>query len=91
MFNIPEPTSKEKIESSNLNVLLLPLLAFDNKGFRVGYGKGFYDKYLNRSSMDLVKIGVSLFEDPIEIDDVNEFDIKMDYCVTPNQIFKFKN
>jgi len=64
-------------------------LAFDIYGFRVGYGKGFYDKYLLDSKENLLKIGISLFDEAEVIDDINQFDIKMNYCITPNKIYEF--
>jgi len=88
-FNIPEPISNEKINCRDLNVILIPLLAFDIYGFRVGYGKGFYDKYLLDSKENLLKIGISLFDEAEVIDDINQFDIKMNYCITPNKIYEF--
>lgn len=89
-FNIPESISNEKINCGDLNVILIPLLAFDIYGYRVGYGKGFYDKYLLNSPENLLKIGISLFDDPEVIDDINEFDIKMNYCISPNKIYQFE-
>jgi 5-formyltetrahydrofolate cyclo-ligase len=45
-FGIPEPSDKQKCYSPD--IILVPLLAFDNSKNRLGYGKGFYDRYLNR-------------------------------------------
>ena len=69
--------------------MFIPLLAFDNKGNRVGYGKGYYDNFLSKCTPDVIKIGLSFFEASDEITDVFESDIALDYCVTPNTIYQF--
>ena len=70
-------------------MVLVPLLAFDTKGYRVGYGKGFYDRFL--SKIDVKKVGISLFEAVECIADVHEDDIRLDLCITPKQIYSFVN
>jgi 5-formyltetrahydrofolate cyclo-ligase len=86
---IHEPAHNELVESGKIDLILVPLLAFDRTGYRVGYGKGFYDKLLKNCRADCQKIGLSHFP-PIEnIDDLNEFDVKLDYCLTPEEMFKF--
>jgi 5-formyltetrahydrofolate cyclo-ligase len=90
-WGIDEPIHHSSliIHHSEIDLVLIPLLIFDKKGNRVGYGKGFYDKFLANCRADVLKIGLSVFE-PIEaIDDINEFDIKLNYCVTPTQIWTF--
>ncbi|MFZ0597958.1 MAG: 5-formyltetrahydrofolate cyclo-ligase, partial [Flavobacterium sp.] len=72
-----------------IEVVFVPLLAFDNVGNRVGYGKGFYDKFLAQCKPRTIKIGLSFFEAENQIDDVFESDVKLDYCVTPEKIFRF--
>jgi 5-formyltetrahydrofolate cyclo-ligase len=79
---VPTPTEK-------IDMIIVPLLAFDEQGHRVGYGKGFYDKFLNGCRTDLKKVGLSLFE-PIErIEDVQASDIKLSCCVTPIKMYQF--
>jgi len=69
--------------------VLVPLLSFDKKGFRVGYGKGFYDRFLMQCKSDCIKIGLSYF-DPIDvIDDADEFDVPLDFCITPQKVYVF--
>ena len=70
-------------------VVFIPLLAFDQKGNRVGYGKGFYDKFLEQCKPKTVKIGLSFFSTEEEISDIYKNDISLDYCVTPQTIYKF--
>ena len=88
-YNIPEPVDGIEVPSNKIDVVFVPLLAFDKKGHRVGYGKGFYDKFLSECKPDAIKIGLSFFEPEELITDVFEGDIKLDYCVTPNSIHSF--
>ena len=90
-WQIIEPirNPKSEIRNSEIDLVILPLLIFDKNGYRVGYGKGFYDKFLAKCRTDILKIGLSVFEPINEIEDVNEFDIKMNFCVTPNRIWTF--
>ena len=85
----PSGENQDKIEPEKIDVVIIPLLIFDKNGNRVGYGKGFYDRFLQQCNPKTLKIGVCL-EEPIEtFEDVNEFDIKMDFCITPIKIYKF--
>jgi len=88
-FGIPEPVDGIEVPVSKIEVVFVPLLAYDVLGNRVGYGKGFYDKFLSECKVETIKIGLSFFEAEETIDDVFENDIKLDYCVTPNEVFKF--
>ena len=65
------------------------LLAFDFEGNRVGYGKGFYDRYLYTLPANVMKIGISLFPPVEHIEDADEFDMPLDYCVTPKLVYDF--
>lgn len=92
-WGILEPLgeNQDKINPKKIDLVIIPLLIFDKNGHRVGYGKGFYDRFLQQCKPETFKIGVCL-EEPIElIEDINEFDIKMDFCITPNKIYKFQN
>ncbi|MDQ6471333.1 5-formyltetrahydrofolate cyclo-ligase [Flavobacterium sp. LHD-80] len=88
-YNIPEPVNGLQVPSSNIDVVFVPLLAFDIHGNRVGYGKGFYDKFLSECRQETIKIGLSFFEAENQIDDVFESDVKLDYCVTPEKVYEF--
>ena len=88
-YGIPEPVTGLEVPSKTLDVVFVPLLAFDVVGNRVGYGKGFYDKFLAACRPETVKIGLSFFGPVDAVHDVFESDIKLDYCVTPNEIFTF--
>lgn len=87
--HIPEPMDGIEIETKKLQVVFVPLLAFDKQGHRIGYGKGFYDKFLAQCNQNIVKIGLSLFEPEEKIEGLFESDIALDYCVTPTEIYKF--
>lgn len=88
-WNIPEPVDGIEIKNHKIEVVVVPLLAFDKQGHRVGYGKGFYDTFLKSCRSETIKIGLSFFEAETEITGVFESDIKLDYCVTPNKIYSF--
>ena len=90
VWQIDEPTDDELIETEQIDMVLVPLLCFDASGFRVGYGKGFYDKFLSKCRKDCVKIGLSFFPPIAEISDINEHDVALYYCLTPNEVFKLK-
>jgi len=86
---IPEPTDPQHIDPNLIDLMILPLAIFDNKGFRIGYGGGFYDRFLAKLESKPKLIGVSFFE---AIDDIypNEFDVPLDYCLTPSKTYFFK-
>jgi 5-formyltetrahydrofolate cyclo-ligase len=88
-YNIPEPVDGIEVPSNKIDVVFVPLLAFDKKGNRVGYGKGFYDQFLAECKPETIKIGLSFFEAEEIINDVSEQDIQLDYCVTPDKVYTF--
>jgi len=88
-YNIPEPVDGLEVPDSKIDVVFVPLLAFDKKGNRVGYGKGFYDKFLSQCKPETIKIGLSFFEPEETISDVLESDVLLDYCVCPTEIYAF--
>lgn len=88
-YGIPEPQNGLHVPPSKIDVIFVPLLAFDVSGNRVGYGKGFYDKFLATCRPETIKIGLSLFPAVDAIHDIFESDIKLDYCVTPDEIYTF--
>jgi 5-formyltetrahydrofolate cyclo-ligase len=88
-YNIPEPVDGIEIPSTKIDVVFVPLLTFDKKGHRVGYGKGFYDKFLSACKPDAIKIGLSFFEAEELIEGIFEGDIALNYCVTPDRVYSF--
>ena len=86
---IAEPVNGDAVSADELDMIFVPLLAYDKNGFRVGYGKGFYDRYLKGCREDVIKIGFSYFEAEPVISDVNEFDIPLNFAITPERIYEF--
>ena len=90
-WDIPEPEGGIEISPEKLDLVFIPLLAFDKAGNRIGYGKGYYDRFLDSCKPDVIKIGLSFFEAEEEIKEIYHTDVALDYCVTPNEVYQFKN
>ncbi|WP_338874228.1 5-formyltetrahydrofolate cyclo-ligase [Spirosoma sp. SC4-14] len=90
-WGIPEPIGQSSIpiQTSTLDLVLVPLLIFDQQGHRVGYGGGFYDRFLADCRPDCLKIGLSLFEPIDKITDVEPTDVPLDVCITPQHTYRF--
>lgn len=88
-YGITEPKVGNPVQSKDITIVIIPLLAADCNGNRIGYGKGFYDRFLKDCSPDVQKIGVSFFP-PVEFDiKTNEFDIPLNKLVTPEKVYTF--
>lgn len=83
LFDILEPQNSGAFDGE-IEMVIVPLLAFDDAGNRVGYGKGFYDGFLQNAKAK--KIGLSLNNIPVEISDLHRGDVPLDLCITPNGI-----
>lgn len=88
-FGIDEPKEGNIISENEIDLVLIPLLAFDKRGYRVGFGKGYYDKFLCRCKPNVIKIGLSFFDSEEEISDIFGFDIPLNFCITPKETFSF--
>ena len=89
---IPEPeesSSAIEISPKKVEVVFVPLLAFDKFGHRIGYGKGFYDRFLTECKPETIKIGLSFFEAEEKLEGIFSTDIPLNYCVTPEKIYSF--
>lgn len=86
-FGIDEPAESTPIAPRDIDVVLVPLVAFDKKGYRVGYGKGFYDRFLAICRPDVLKVGLCFFEPLPTIEDTGEHDIPLNYCITPLETY----
>ncbi|GHA66168.1 5-formyltetrahydrofolate cyclo-ligase [Pontibacter akesuensis] len=90
-WGIPEPQDAQIIHAQEVDIVLIPLLAFDRTGHRVGYGKGFYDRFLADCRPDVLKVGLSL-EQPVErISDLNKYDVPLDAVVMPDWVWEAKS
>ena len=88
-YGLPEPVGGDEISPLTLDLILVPLLAFDRRGQRVGYGGGFYDRFLAQCRPDALKLGLSWFEPVGEISDANAHDVPLDACLTPHVFHRF--
>jgi 5-formyltetrahydrofolate cyclo-ligase len=87
-YGIPEPTEGIEIKESQLDVVFIPLLCADEYGNRVGYGKGFYDRFLQKCSPDVIKVGLCFFE-PVEERIISSItDVALHVIITPQMVFK---
>lgn len=93
-WGVPEPTtegvtSEEFFDTDDDILILVPLLAFDKKGQRVGYGKGFYDRFLALATENTTIAGLSFFEAEEEIEDVEETDVPLQHVITGERVYSF--
>lgn len=88
-YGISEPEKGEEIAPGEIDLVFVPLLAFDQKGYRVGYGKGYYDRFLKNCRDDVTTIGFSYFDPVDKIEDIHQYDIPLNYCITPHKIYEF--
>ena len=88
-YDLYEPEEGVVVNPAGVDMIFVPLLSFDKKGSRVGYGKGFYDRYLSQCRSECFKVGFSYFEPLDTIDDTNDFDVPLNLCVTPTTVYVF--
>jgi 5-formyltetrahydrofolate cyclo-ligase len=89
VFGIQEPSAGETISPEDIDLVFVPLLSFDENGHRVGYGKGFYDRFLAECRPDCIRVGLSFFGPVKIIADTDTFDQPIHFCVTPDQVYEF--
>ncbi len=88
-WSVPQPVKAKQINDKKIDLVVLPLLAFDEHGYRVGYGSGYYDRFLGSLESSPGKVGLSFFPPVQEISDVHPGDIPMEACITPDRLFPF--
>ena len=88
-WGIPEPSEGEEVMPEAIDVVFVPLLAFDEKGYRVGYGGGYYDRFLSQCREDVVSVGLSFFGPVREISDLHPGDVPLRYVVCPERVYAF--
>ena len=91
VWGILEPSHDETVESKLIDIVVVPGLAFDGDGHRVGYGKGLYDHFLNICREDCPKVGLSFFEPVDQIADTYAGDARLDFLITPTKTYSFTN
>ena len=88
-YGIPEPTKGTPVSPSSIDLVFVPLLGYDTKGQRVGYGQGFYDRFLSACAPDTVFVGLSYFPPEAEITDCEPTDIRLHQCIHSEGIVHF--
>ena len=88
-WGIPEPAGGIEIEPKQLEVVFVPLLVYDELGNRLGYGKGYYDNFLQECSPECLKIGLSVFPPEKTCWEVEPHDVRLNLCITPDSIYRF--
>lgn len=88
-WGIPEPLCGITINPKQIEVVFVPLLVFDQHGHRVGYGKGYYDRFLDQCSESTLKVGLTFFDPVTKIEDIETHDISLDFALTPERIYAF--
>ncbi|WP_185872677.1 5-formyltetrahydrofolate cyclo-ligase [Blattabacterium cuenoti] len=86
-YGIIEPIKKIILPNDFIEVIFIPLIIFDLKGYRIGYGKGFYDKFIQLCRNNIIKIGLSIFPPIRNIQSLHKNDLRLDIGITPNKIF----
>jgi len=89
-LGIPEPVNGQFIPANKIDVCITPLLAHDLKGSRIGYGKGCYDKFFSTCNENLIKIALTTFDQPVKLIETDEMDVRLDYCITPFNVYEFQ-
>jgi len=89
-FKIPQPVGAKAFDPKKIDMVLVPLLAYDATGARVGYGKGYYDKFL-ASIPEALRVGISFFPPSENIEDAEEHDVRLDCCVFPEAVCFFED
>jgi 5-formyltetrahydrofolate cyclo-ligase len=87
-WGIPQPIGAKAASPDSIQLVLLPLLAYDRVGHRLGYGKGYYDGFLAALSQPVYKVGLSFFE-PVPLIPAEDHDVPLDYCLTPQNTYGF--
>ena len=89
-LGIPEPVNGITVDSQLIDIVLVPLLGFDIGGHRLGYGQGFYDRFLaNDCKADVMKIGLSILPPIDNVQLAEAHDVPLDLCVTPFGVYHF--
>ena len=85
-FKIPTPINARPVDVKTVDMVLVPLLAADKSGGRIGYGKGYYDRLIQEMTPEVIKIGLNLGACFDKFSFLEPHDQKLDYCITPYQV-----
>ncbi len=85
-YGIPSPQGAQKIDLRDLDLILVPALVLDKLGGRIGYGKGYYDKFLNQTKPQVRKVGLNLTSTLDHCGYLESHDKKVDWIITPDQV-----
>lgn len=80
-FHVLEPTTNEIVLPQNIDLMIVPMLAFDDNHYRVGYGKGYYDKYFARHFTGY-KLGIAFSYQKVDQISINNYDLPLDEIMT---------
>lgn len=87
-WGVNEPEGGTVMHPEAIDLAIVPLLCFDETGFRVGYGKGYYDRFLAKCRPNCLKVGLSFFPAVEKIEDTDEYDVPLDLFITPEDIYR---
>jgi len=82
-YGIPEPINAQIFDAKKIDLVFVPLLISDKNNYRVGYGKGFYDRFLSNCKKDIKTIGLNFFKPVNKIEDINKYDIPLNTIIYP--------
>ncbi len=88
-WGISEVHGGRIISPEEIDLAIVPLLAFSPYGERIGYGKGFYDKFLKRCRRDMLRVGLSAFDADSNLPPPEPHDVPLTHCITPTGVYKF--
>lgn len=88
-LGIPEPVGGKIVTPTDIDLIIVPLLCFEAYGYRVGYGAGYYDRFLQQCHGHCERVGLSFFDAVTAIDDANKTDIPLTRAITPHKTFVF--
>ena len=88
-WGIQEPLPLNKVKAEQIDTIIVPMLAFDEQGHRVGFGKGYYDRYFTRHPFAYKRVGISYFAPILKIEDTHQFDVPLTHCITPWNSYEF--
>ena len=89
-FGVPEPENVEEVSISDLDAVIIPIVAFDGFGMRLGYGKGYYDRFLSPLPTEVRRIGLAFSSQEMDIIPMLSHDQLMNIIITEQSNFILK-